>query len=171
MPSSFTGKLSLQDALDLHHYLWRAKVRRPFRWTVNVFSLLIALLCIWSVVVAGFSSVIIPILLLCLYFPLGWIFERRFLVARRYRRHPEHYIESTVSFTADAVSVHNANLQMRLGWNQLRSVIDTPRGLLVLTPPHNPLCWLPNRLFDGNDARESILALASSHNVPITRMA
>ncbi len=145
--------------------------RRPFRWAASTLSFLIALLCIWSAITAGFSSVIIPLLLVCLYFPVGWVLERRFLVKRQFRRHPERYIEHTVSFTAEAVTVENANMQMRLAWNQLESVVETPRGMLVLVPPHNPLCWLPVRLFDGNDFKAKILSLAASHKVPIKRLA
>jgi len=170
-PISFTGKLTLQDALDLNWYHWRIIIRPPFRWMVSTVSFLIALLCIWSAFTVGFSSVIVPLLFLCAYFPLGWMLERSFLVRRRYRRHPEHYVESTVKFAADAVTTENANMQMRLAWNQLGRFVDTPRGLLVLIPPHSPICWLPSRLFEGNDAKEKILSLASSHNVPVTRMA
>ncbi len=169
-PISFTGTLSLQDTLDLNYYHWRAIVRWPFRWIVSIFSFLIATLCIWSTVTAGFTSVIIPLLLLCLYFPLGWLVERRFLAARRYRRHPELYIESTVSFASDSVSVENANLQMRLNWNQLRSLLDTPRSrpatqssLLVALPA------VRRQQPESDDSRARFGAQCSSHTNGLTR--
>ena len=111
------------------------------------------------------------VLAVFLYFPFGWFWLERHLVARHYRKHPEHYIESTVTFSDDTVAVGNANYDMRLRWNQLRSAVITPRGIMFVLPPHNPIFWLPQRLFDGNKKREQIIEMARKHNVPINRMA
>jgi hypothetical protein len=170
-PLSFTGTLTLQDALDLHRYRSRLIVRRPIRWLLSAFSLLMMTI----VLVAGFHShftwpsyVVLAVLL---YFPFGWFWLERVQVARHYRKHPEHYIESTVTLSEDTVAVANANYEMRLRWKQLRAAVITPRGITVLLPPHSPLFWLPQRLFEGNDKREQIIDLAREHNVPIKRMA
>jgi hypothetical protein len=89
----------------------------------------------------------------------------------RYRRHPEQFIESTVTLTDNSLVVSNADMDLRLNWNQLRSIIATPRGVLFLAPPYQALFWLPRRLFDGNTYREAILRLADQHSVQIKRIA
>lgn len=170
-PITFTGTLTLQDALDLNHYHWRTMLRRPFRWLIAGFSLLIASVCLWAASQTGFHFSMVLILALCLYFPFGWLLERRLTVVYRYKRHPEHYIENTVSFTPDSIALSNRNMDLRLAWNQLRAIITTPRGILFLLPPHNPLFWLPNRLFVDNEFRSQIMDLALTHSVNVQEMA
>jgi len=80
-------------------------------------------------------------------------------------------VESTVALSEDSVSVANVNFDMRLRWKQLRTVVSTRRGLLFLLPPQQPLCWLPQRLFEGNTKKEQILDLARQHNVPVKELA
>ena len=170
-PLSFTGTLTLQDTLDLHRYRSRLVIRRPIRWLLAIFSLLM----ISVVLVAGFRShftwpayVILAVLL---YFPFGWFWLERQQVIRHYRKHPDQYVESTVTLSEDTVAVANVNYEMRLRWKQLRSAVITPRGIMFLLPPHSPIFWLPQREFDGNDKREQIINLARKHNVPIKQMA
>ena len=170
-PLSFTGTLTLQDTLDLYRYRSRLIVRRPIRWLLGIFSLLM----ISVVLVAGFHShftwpsyVVLAVLL---YFPFGWFWLERLQVARHYRKHPDQYVESTVTLSEDTVAVANANYDMRLRWKQLCRAVITPRGIMFLLPPHSPLFWLPQRLFDGNDKREQIIDLARKHSVPIKQMA
>src|SRR2546423_721742 len=94
-PLSFTGTLTLQDALDLHHYRSLLIVRRPVRWLLGIFSLAMISL----ILVAGFFShftwssfIVLAVLLYC---PFGWFWLERWQVARNYRKHPEQYVEST----------------------------------------------------------------------------
>jgi hypothetical protein len=170
-PLSFTGTLTLQDTLDLRHYRSLLVIRRPIRWLLATFSLLIISL----VLVAGFHSHFTwpsyVILAVCVYFPFGCFALERLRVARYYRKHPDEYVECTVALSEDSVSVANVNYDMRLRWNQLRSVVSTRRGLLFLLPPQQPLCWLPQRLFDGNTKKQQILELARKQNVPVKQMA
>jgi len=169
---SFTGTLTLQDTLDLHHYRSLLVVRRSIRWLLAIFSLLI----IAVVLVAGVHShfgwpsyVILAVFVYFLFSCFG--LDGRLRVARHYRRHPDQYVESTVALSEDSVSVANVNFDMRLRWKQLRTVVSTRRGLLFLLPPQQPLCWLPQRLFEGNTKKEQILDLARQHNVPVKELA
>jgi hypothetical protein len=168
---SFTGTLTLQDTLDLHHYRSLVIVRRSIRWFLAILSLFL----ISVVLVAGFHSHFtwpsFVVLAVLLYFPVGWFGLERLRVARYYRRHRDQYVESTVTLNGDSVAVENVNYQMRLRWNQLSKVVSTPRGVLFLLPPQQALCRLPQRLFLDNDKKERIQNLARQNNVSVKRMA
>jgi len=168
---SFTGRLTLQDTLDLNHYRSLFVVRRTIRWFVGISFALIGIVVIVAGLYSHFTWPAFIVLAVCAYFSVGWLFHERFLVTQRYRRHPEHYVESTVTLTEDSVLVSNINFDMRLNWNQLRSVLCTRRGLLFLLPPYQPLCWLPQRLFEDNDKKGQIIELARTHNVQVKQMA
>ena len=170
-PLSFTGTLTLQDTLDLHRVHSRVVLRRSIRYLMAVFSLLIATLVIWAGTRSQFTAVSFAILGLCAYFPFGWLALDRLSVARNYRRHPEHFIEHTVTFTDASISASSINADVRVNWNQLAAIVSTPRGLLFLLPPHNVWFWLPQRLFENNDHKETILAFAAEHSISIRRMA
>lgn len=61
-------------------------------------------------------------------------------------------------------------MDIRLNWDRLDSIAATPRGLLFLMPPHGALFWLPQRLFEDNNHRQTILELATEHKIPFRRM-
>jgi hypothetical protein len=167
---SFTGKLTLQDTLDLHHYRSLLVVRRSVRWLVTAVSLLIITAVVLAGIQSHFTWPLYFIIALFGYFPLSFLLDR-LRVARYYRRHPDKYVESTVDLGEDIISVENVNYQTRLRWNQLSRVVSTRRGLLFVLPPYQPLCWLPQRLFEGNSKKEQILNLAQHHDVRIKRLA
>ena len=169
-PLSFTGKLTLQDALDLHHYRSLLIVRRSVRWLLTGVSLFIITLVVFAGVASHFTWPLYGIIAFFVYLPLIFFFDR-IRVAWYYRRHPDKYVESTVALEDDAISVQNINVQMRLGWSQLCSVVSTRRGLLFVLPPHQPLCWLPQRLFETNTKKEQIFDLARKHNVAVKQLA
>ena len=169
-PLSFTGKLTLQDAVDLHHYRSLLIVRRSIRWLVAGVSLSIIALVVFAGLHSHFTWPLYVIIAFFVYLPLTFFLDR-LRVALYYRRHPDKYVESTVALEDDAISVENINFQMRLRWSQLRSVVSTRRGLLFVLPPHQPLCWLPQRLFETNSKKEQILGLARKHDVPVKQLA
>jgi UPF0716 family protein affecting phage T7 exclusion len=170
-PLSFTGRLTLQDTLDLEHYRSLRVVRRPIRWLLGIVSIFIAAVVLMAGVSTHFTWPLYIILAFCAYFPFGWFLLERVRVAQYYRRHPEKYVESTVTLSEDSVSVANVNFDMRLHWNQLHSVVSTPQGLLFLLPPYHALCWLPQRLFEHSGKKEQILDLARKASVQIKQMA
>ncbi|HEV2046736.1 MAG TPA: hypothetical protein VGQ95_09075 [Chthoniobacterales bacterium] len=170
-PVSFTGTLSLKDALDLNHYHFRYVVDWPVRILMAATSFCIAALLIVAVGPSHFTPFIILVLGLCAYFPFGWILHRRLGVWWYYRRHPDQYIEHTVTVTNDSVSTSSARADMRLNWDGIKAVISTSRGLLFIVPRHSAWFWLPQREFDGNTKKEQILKVAGEHNVRIERMA
>jgi hypothetical protein len=116
-----------------------------------------------------FSS--LPLLALCAYFPFGWMLLDRLGVRRNYNRDREKIIDHTAIFTNESISTKSTTTDIRLTWNQLASVVTTPRGLLFLTPPQNVWFWLPQRLFDGNTHKDTILELATEHKILIRQMA
>jgi hypothetical protein len=132
-------------------------------------------LCIGAlVIVAGidlhFGPVSFIILALCAYFPFGWLILDRLAVRRRYHRNQNKFIDHTVTFNDESVSTTSTMVDLRVTWDQLACVVSTPRGLLFLTPPHHIWFWLPQRLFEDNNHRDTILKLASKHKIPIRRM-
>jgi len=171
-PLSFTGKLSLQDTLDLHYYRSLLVVRRSIRWLLAIFS--VAIIAI--VLVAGLhghftwpSYVILAVFVYFLFSCFG--LDERLRLARHYRRHPDQYVESTVVLSEESVCVANVNFDVRLAWKELRTVVSTQRGLLFVLPRQQALCWLPQRLFEGNTEKEQVLQLARQHNVPVKELA
>jgi hypothetical protein len=84
------------------------------------------------------------------------------LVVRwRYNRNQDKFIEHTATFTNESVSTSRATTDIRLTWDQLASIVATPRGLLFIIPPRNIWFWLPQHLFEGNSHRDIILELAT----------
>ena len=86
-PLTFTGTLSLRDALDLNHYLFRYIVDWPVRILMTVTSALIAAFLIFVVRLGNLTFTLCIILFLCAYFPFGWILHRRLAAWWYYRRH------------------------------------------------------------------------------------
>jgi hypothetical protein len=119
----------------------------------------------------GFTAFTIFVLALCVYFPFGWLLHHRLATGWRYRRHRDQFVEHTAIVTNEDVMVASFHAAVRLNWDRLAFIVSTPHGLLFVIPPHAAWFWLPQRLFDGNDHKESILALATEHKVPIRRMA
>ena len=170
-PLTFTGTLSLKDALDLNHYLFRYIVDWPVRILMAVTSAFIATLLIWAGRQGQFTFFIWFVLFLCAYFPFGWILHRRLAVWWYYRRHPDQYIEHTVTITNESVSTSSTRADARLNWDGLKAIISTSRGLLFIVPRHSAWFWLPQRLFESNDKKEQILEVAKEHKIRIERMA
>jgi hypothetical protein len=168
---SFTGTLSLKDALDLNHYYFRYVVDWPVRILMAATSLAIAALLVVVVGPAHFTAFIIFVFVLCAYFPFGWLLHHRFGVWWRYRRHPEQYIEHTATITNESVATSSVRADLRLTWDGVKAIVASPRGLLFIVPPHSAWFWLPQREFDGNTKKEQILETAREHNVRIERMA
>jgi len=170
-PLSFTGTLSLQDSLDLNRYHFRCVLRWPIRVLLAVFSLFIASLVVFLGMKIGFTAFSFFILLLCAYFPAGWLLHRHFAVSWQYRRHRDKFIEHTVVFTNDDITTLSVHTDVRLNWDRLAFIVSTPHGLLFVISPHAAWFWLPQRLFDGNNYKDTILELATEHKIAIRRMA
>ncbi len=168
---SFTGTLTLKDALDLNHYLFRYIVDWPVRILMAVVSASIASLFIFVVRLQNMTFTLWLILLLCVYCPFGWILHRRVRVWWYYRRHRDQYIEHTVTITNESISTSSTRADMRLNWDGVKAIVTSPRGLLFVVPPHSAWFWLPQRLFDRNNKKEQILDVAREHNLRIERMA
>ena len=79
--------------------------------------------------------------------------------------------ETAVVLSEESVCVANVNFDVRLAWKELRTVVSTQRGLLFVLPRQQALCWLPQRLFEGNTEKEQVLQLARQHNVPVKELA
>lgn len=170
-PLKFTGTLSLKDALDLEHYLFRYTVDWPVRILMAVISALIAGLFIFVVHLQNLTFTLWLILLLCLYCPFGWILHRRARVWWHYRRHRDQYIECTVTLKNESISTSSTRADMRLNWDGVKAIVNSPRGLLFIVPPYSAWFWLPQREFDGNTKKDEILQLAREHKVRVERMA
>ncbi len=170
-PISFAGTLTLQDTLDLNRYHFRYVLGWPVRILMAVTSFFIAALVVWAARQAHFTVFIIFILVLCAYYPFGWLLHRRLAVVWRFRRHPEHFIEHTVTITNDSLSTSSVRSDIRLNWDSLAALVSTPRGLLFLLPRHSIWFWLPHRLFQDNTCKDAILALAKEHKIVVRQMA
>ena len=166
-PISFTGTLTLQDALDLNRYRARCVLRRSMRWLITGFAALLAATIIFLIAHHQFNAQLIVILFLCGYVCWGVWYQRDFAVRRQYRQHHEYYIENTVTVDENNLSITNANMDMRLAWKKVIFLLDTPRGLMFTLPNVQVLCWLPQRLFEGNNSKEAVIRHAQKNNVPV----
>jgi hypothetical protein len=146
-------------------------VRGVIRWSATIFSLLFAGLIIALGFFTEFKPMMFVGLVACAYFPFGWWMSDRYRVRRHFTKNREKFIDHTVSFTEDSVSCSSAVSDVRLNWDQISTVVDAPRGLLILLPQNSIWFWLPQRLFDGNSLRDSILELSIKHSIPIRKMA
>lgn len=170
-PISFTGLLTLDDTLDLHRYHFRYLLGWPVRILMAATSLFIGALVFWAARRSHFTPFIISVLVLCAYYPFGWLLHRRLAVMWRFRRHPEQFIEHTVTITNDSLSTRSVRADIRFNWDCLAAIVSTSRGLLFLLPPHSIWFWLPQRLFRGNSYKDAILTIAKAHKVVVREMA
>jgi len=169
-PISFTGKLSLQDCLDIHRYHSRIVLRPSVRVLMVLVSILIATIVISAGISSHFELISFVVLGFCAYCSFGWFLLGRRNVRRRYKHDVARFGETTVTFTEDTVSSSDSRISIRMPWSQMASIIITPRGLLFLVPPHQTWFWLPQRLFEGNSEKEAILELATQHEIPLRWM-
>ena len=154
----------------MQHYHSFLIIRRSVRWLISATALFIAILCLLAASSSGFTPAYVVIIACCSFFAFGWPFLDRLGIMWRYRHNPEQFVETTVTIAPDVIALSNQNMDLRLPWHQLRSILDTPRGLLFVYPPHRPLFWLPNRLFEGNVYKHTIFDLATRNCVPIRRV-
>ena len=168
--SSFTVKLTLQDALDLNRYRSLCELRQSMRWLITFVAALLTTTIIFLIVHRQYNIQLFAVLFLCLYVPFSVWFRRDLAVRRQYRHHPEYYIESTVTVDEKNVSISNANMDVRLAWNQIAFLLDTPRGSMFMLPPTRVLCWLPQRLFDGNHSKQAVIEYANRNNIRVRTM-
>lgn len=169
-PISLTGRLSLEDLLDIHRLHSRLVIRTSIRVLMATVSLGIAALLVLAGRKAGFTAGTYLFLGLCAYFPFGWWLEKKISIRCAYRRAPEKFIDHTATFTTDSISLSSPKAETRLAWDQIGFIAATPRGLLFLLHPHSVWFWLPARLFSGNSNRDAILELAADHKIPIKTM-
>lgn len=169
-PISFTGRLSLQDALDIHRYHSRVVYGFGVRALVAVVAILIAALIVVAEMRSHFAFGSYVTLAGCAFFSCGWWPVARLDIRWRYHRHRDKYIDHTVTFTNESISTSSAVADIRLDWKQLAAVVVTPRGLLFFVPPHGVWIWLPQREFEGNSHKDEIVTLATEHHVEIRRM-
>jgi hypothetical protein len=166
-PISITGRLDLQDQLDIHRCHLRVMVRTSIRWCAMIFSASLIVLVMTFGCVIEFKPVVFLALVIFAYYPFGWWIIDRLRVRMRYAAQREKFIDHTVTFTNDSVSCSSAVYDMRLNWDQIFTVVNASRGLLILLPENAIWFWLPQRLFDGNELKYYILDLAKEHLIPI----
>ena len=122
------------------------------RPSVRVLTAVVSVFIAALVIVAGarshfvFFSFVVPAL--CAYFLFGWLLLARLVVRWRYNLNRDKFIEHTATFTNESVSTSSATTDIRLTWDQLTSIVATPRGLLFIIPPRNIWFWLPQHLFE-----------------------
>ena len=142
-------------------------VRPALRWFVGTFSALLAATILFLFVHHIFNPPLLVILLLCAYIPVGAWYHRMYAIRRHYRRHPELYLECMVACDEWTISVSNANAASRLRWNLVSFLLETRRGLMFMLPQMRVLCWLPQRLFEGNDHKRTIIGYALANKIPV----
>lgn len=169
-PITFTGNPSLQDVLDLVRYRSLCQVRPAIRWLIGVLSFLIAASIVLVWYLGHFTATIPLILVLCAYFPIGWWYHAFWVARRHYRKQPEIYVNNTVTIDKASVSISSVGMELRLAWKHIDFLLDTPEGLMFVLPNVRVLCWLPQRLFQGNDHKAAILTYATGNNIPVRSM-
>lgn len=170
-PISFTGKLSQPDFVDIHSICFRVMIRFSIRCVLAVLSAAIAAFIIVNGIQRHFVLTSYILLVVCAYFPFGWWILGRMAVNRRYWRVRDKLVDNTVTFTNESVFLNSTATDVRLNWDQLEFVVLTPRSLLFFVQPRQVWFWLPQRLFEGNTYKDSIITLLNEHKIQIRRMA
>jgi hypothetical protein len=163
---TFTGKLTMQDAINLHWYRERCLIRPGIRFSMNLLAVGLVCGAGFSFLHAGINTpgIFLIAVSICI---LGNGVMNRWFLQKRYKRNPDDFVETTVSISPVEIHLNNKNIDMTLPWTQVASVCDTPKGLLFLVRDSAPLCWLPQRLFEGNQSKEQILQYAKAATTQI----
>ena len=169
-PITFTGRLSEQDAVDMHHYRSLCQVRPTIRWLIGVVMVLLFIPMVAALVLVKVTAPLVLITVFWVLVPSAWWYSDRFSARAHYRRYAELYVQNTVTITPVDVALSNANYSVRMNWNQFSFLSDTPKGLLFVVPPMQTLCWLPQRLFEGNSHKTAILGYAAANNIRVRPM-
>ncbi len=164
---SFTGTLTLQDILYIDHYHYRYLIRWPIRLLVAFVLLPIAILVFFKGLNTGFTFLITLIILICIYFPFGWLLHRKISMRKYYKKNSAKYIDNTIILTEDDIKISNIHMDSRFNWSLVFLIISTSRGLLFLASQKNVIFWLPQRIFENNQYKDEILEFAKKHSTPI----
>jgi len=105
---------------------------------------------------------------LCWYAVGGWSLLQRWSVRKHYLKHPERYLESTISLDDTGLSIRNAKVESRLAWSLIDRVMNTPKGLYFFGFNSLSFVWLPLRAFDAANSQSAILNLLSQQAVRVT---
>jgi hypothetical protein len=173
---AFVGRLTEDDAVNLNRCHCRllygpgSRITLGFVLCLPAVGLLLLLatrpFSVWEVVwevVGAINVSLIYWAFLLFITPLPY----DQLVRLAYRLNPERYQETQVTLMRDEIGVDNDHHRSEFRWNLVSAVVDEPAGLLFCGKGHQPLFWLPDRLFEGSHLRQRVLALAERNAVPV----
>jgi len=163
-----TGSLCASDLRDIRRYQSRLVIRPSLRFVYYALSILIVSLLILVGFYQEFDLRLIVLIIFCVWFSFGrWVVSRwKFETALRSGIGQQ---ESTVTLNQESVYCANDESEVRLTWKHIHCIVETPRGLLFVLPPHDTWFWLPGRIL-SNKLREEILSLAEGNCVTIRAM-
>ncbi|VTT97581.1 unnamed protein product [Gemmataceae bacterium] len=164
----FRGRLTEADAVALRRCHDRVIIRRPFRWLAGLAAAGMIVMMSWYIASHGPDTVSVLFLVGCAYVLFGFRAERTWATRRHYRRHPDEYLETEARLTPGLVAITNAAHRTEFAWRLVGGLADDPAGVLFYTRDRQPVLWLPSRLFEGNDLRERVLALAAKNGVEVS---
>jgi len=169
-PLVFRGRPTEEDAVALRHCHDRVLLRRPFRWLARGFAAALGGLMTWFILDKGPGVVAVLTVACCAYVLFVLPFERAWTARLHYRRRADDYLETEARLTTDRVSIVNAAQRTEFAWRLLGGLADSRAGVLFYTQERTAVLFLPARLFEGNDLRARVLALAAANGVRVSRV-
>lgn len=178
-PLVFCGRLEEEDVGNLQRYRTRLTLSRKAIWSIGGLGTILLVLGMVFVTsgffaerdtrfIAYFISFIGMVLLVSLFLqsPSAQAWQAK----RHYRRFAEQFRESEVTLTTGRVAIQNEAMRTESRWDMIGVIGDTPAGLLFCGKGGYALFWLPNRVLEGDNTRDQVLALAESNGVRIQRV-
>lgn len=169
-PLVFRGRLTEADAVALQRCYSRVVLRPWIRWLARGFAATLGSLLTWFMVEKGPEFLAMLVVIFCILVVFVFPFERTLRVRWHYRRHPEVYLESEVRISPEEVFLENDALRLHLKWELIGLVADARNGLLFCNNAIQPLFWLPDRLFVGNELRSRLFCFFADRGIPVRRV-
>jgi len=100
---------------------------------------------------------------------ITWPFWRPATLRLYYQWVKAEIEEASASFSDEVVAVSYSLSRHLMRWQVVKSVVDSPDGILLTGSYRQPLVWIPRRALGDEDARERIVDAAQRHGVKIMR--
>ncbi|MBL9115477.1 MAG: hypothetical protein JNJ83_10770 [Verrucomicrobiaceae bacterium] len=168
-PLMFTGRLTLEDVLNIRTCRKRLEMRPSIRWLIVFMSSFIATILIMAIYRDGPRLGLVIMLLGCCYFPVGGLILDRRATITHFRKHERDYEDTTVEISEDVVTTRSVSAITTLAWKHIGVVADTSEGLMFLSHALQTWFWLPRRILtDGT--REAVLSFAKQNGTTVRQV-
>lgn len=158
------------DVLTARKWHWRRICRLPYRRSVYIFSVFMAGLSIYSLLVAGPSWPSISFLVGLFYLYIGRQYEQRWLLRREFKNHPDNRAEVEWLISPDNVRFNNPQSRSESLWTAFAEIVQTRDGFLFYRT-EKAFHFLPRRGFQSDLDFQLLSQLAKVHSKKFTQLA